>query len=111
MKEPKSSKRILLVCQSPRPKTLGAVGCLACDAAGLLEVFEKKLREEGLTEKVEVRAGGCLRFCDRGPAVSIMPDRVIYTAIDKAKAEQIVTEHLVNGNILDEMQEDQQRWF
>ena len=112
MKTAESKKTILSVCQSARPKTAGAQGCLACGSQELAEKLETLIAEAGLSETAEVRFGGCLRFCNSGPVIMILPDRVIYTKLNEAKLQRIVQEHLKEGRKVEELiEETSSGWF
>ncbi|MBD2665083.1 hypothetical protein B6N60_04695 [Richelia sinica FACHB-800] len=51
---------------------------------------------------IEVRTSGCLEVCQLGPVVFYSNDRTWYTRVNPNVAENIVNEHLVNGNKITE---------
>ncbi|HUX20972.1 MAG TPA: NuoF family protein, partial [Spirochaetia bacterium] len=93
-------------------------GCIASGAQVILEAFETSLKLHGLTaakganghhppspngtpKSVRCIATGCLGPCAKGPVVMI--DRVVYEDLRPEDAERIVTTHLIEGRIVDEL--------
>lgn len=84
------------------------VGMGTCGiAAGGQEVYDaicEELKEQGI-EDVVVAQTGCIGFCAQEPlAEVIMPGskQVLYGHIDADKARQIVTQHIVGGEVITE---------
>jgi len=63
-------------------------------------VKELKLSGEG---KVRVNTAGCLDRCDEGPVLVIYPEAVWYSYVDREDVEEIITEHLQNGRIVERL--------
>jgi (2Fe-2S) ferredoxin len=63
-------------------------------------VKELKLSGPG---KVRVNTAGCLDRCDEGPVVVVYPEAVWYTYVDREDVEEIITEHLQNGRIVERL--------
>jgi (2Fe-2S) ferredoxin len=63
-------------------------------------VKELKLSGPG---KVRVNTAGCLDRCDEGPVVVIYPESVWYTYVDRDDIDEIITEHLQNGRIVERL--------
>ena len=59
-----------------------------------------KLSGEG---KVRINTAGCLDRCDEGPVLVIYPEAVWYTYVDREDIDEIITEHLENGRIVDRL--------
>ena len=53
--------------------------------------------------KVRVNKAGCLDRCDEGPVLVVYPDNVWYTFIDKSDIDEIITEHLQHGRIVERL--------
>jgi (2Fe-2S) ferredoxin len=84
------------------------VGMGTCGiAAGAREVMAAILDELGkrnLTE-VTVTQTGCIGLCDKEPLVDVLrpgQPRVSYGRVDAERARRIVTQHVVNGQIVGE---------
>jgi (2Fe-2S) ferredoxin len=59
-----------------------------------------KLSGEG---KVRINQAGCLDRCKEGPVMVIYPEAVWYTYVDQQDIEEIITEHLQNGRIVERL--------
>lgn len=90
-------KRRVLVCQ-------GA----PCNAAGA-DLIWGHLRNQQEPHKLRVEGGGtlickstCLGPCNLAPVVQVFPEGTYYGGVTEAAIDQIVAEHLLAGNIVDE---------
>lgn len=59
-----------------------------------------KLSGEG---KVRINSAGCLDRCEKGPVLVIYPEAVWYTYIDQDDVDEIITEHLQNGRVVERL--------
>ena len=73
-------------------------GCIASGSLDILKAFEKGIKEEKLTTKVI--GTGCMGPCSKGPMVRILPDNIIYQNLSIEDVKEIVSQHLVKGNIV-----------
>ena len=72
-------------------------------AASELRLYAKDLaKEKGLAVPggVRVNTAGCLNRCSEGPVCVVYPEGVWYTYVDKEDIDDIVEQHLVNGNVV-----------
>jgi (2Fe-2S) ferredoxin len=53
--------------------------------------------------KVRVNQSGCLDRCKEGPVIVVYPDAVWYTYVDQHDIDEIITEHLQNGRIVERL--------
>ncbi|MFA6133317.1 MAG: NADH-ubiquinone oxidoreductase-F iron-sulfur binding region domain-containing protein [Phycisphaerae bacterium] len=101
--------RAKLVEQSKADKSARCVllctggGCIASGALEVGKALRERLAEAGLGEKVKVVETGCLGPCAAGPVAAIQPDNVFYQNITPADAADIVSEHIVNGRLVDRL--------
>jgi len=63
----------------------------------------KELKLSGGEGKVRVNMAGCLDRCDEGPVIVVYPEAVWYTYVDKEDVDEIITEHLQNGRIVERL--------
>ena len=65
----------------------GGTGCKASSSHLIADNLNKILKENGITDKVEVITTGCFGFCEKGPIVKIIPDNTFYTQVTPEDAE------------------------
>ncbi|MDR2017270.1 MAG: NADH-quinone oxidoreductase subunit NuoF [Syntrophobacterales bacterium] len=78
----------------------------ACVSSGCREIrdaFVIKIMEHGLQEEVKVIETGCVGSCDLGPLALIYPEGVFYQKLKPSDAEEIVTEHLLKGRLVERL--------
>lgn len=52
---------------------------------------------------VRVNTAGCLDRCDEGPVLVVYPEAVWYSYVDREDIDEIVSEHLQNGRIVERL--------
>ena len=62
----------------------------------------KKLNLNG-KGKVRINLAGCLDRCSEGPVMVVYPDNVWYTYIDKTDIDEIISEHIQNGRVVERL--------
>ncbi|WP_079434866.1 ferredoxin [Zoogloea sp. LCSB751] len=80
--------------------------CCAAQGAVELQTYAKdRIAALGLKGKGKVRINkaGCLDRCDEGPVLVVYPDNVWYTFIDKTDVDEIISEHLQHGRIVERL--------
>lgn len=91
-------KRQLLVCIGGKCTENG-------EGLALYQELKEKLKAAGLT-KGELRVirskVTCLGVCMSGPLVCVQPDGVWYYNINSEKLDQIIEQHLIQGNPVSE---------
>lgn len=75
----------------------GGTGCQSADSEKIVENLKKEVEKAGLSDEVTVAITGCFGFCEKGPIVKIQPDNTFYVQVTPEDAQEIVTEHLLNG--------------
>ena len=80
--------------------------CCACSGAQEMRDYAKarvkalKLSGAG---KVRINNAGCLDRCDEGPVMVVYPEGVWYTYIDREDIDEIISEHIENGRIVERL--------
>jgi NADH-quinone oxidoreductase subunit F len=78
----------------------------ACVSSGCREIRDaivQKVSEKGLQDEVKIIETGCIGSCDLGPLALIYPEGVLYQKLKPADAEEIVSEHLLKGRIVERL--------
>ncbi|MGH8600390.1 MAG: (2Fe-2S) ferredoxin domain-containing protein, partial [Burkholderiales bacterium] len=53
--------------------------------------------------KIRVNQSGCLDRCDEGPVMVVYPEAVWYTYVDEEDVDEIISEHLQNGRVVERL--------
>ncbi|MDD3352407.1 (2Fe-2S) ferredoxin domain-containing protein [Zoogloea sp.] len=96
-------KHHVFFCCNQRPE---GEDCCASRGSVELQTYAKdRIAALGLKGqgKVRINKAGCLDRCDDGPVLVVYPDNVWYTAIDKSDVDEIISEHLQNGRIVERL--------
>jgi len=79
--------------------------CAARGSEAMREHAKRKVKALGLAGPGEVRvnSAGCLDRCDEGPVAVVYPEAVWYTYVDESDIDEIVSEHLVHGRVVERL--------
>lgn len=93
-------KHHIFFCGNQR--TDGSPCCQDHGADALRNYAKKRVKELGLAGPggVRVNKAGCMDRCSEGPIAVVYPEEVWYTYADEEDIEEIVTEHLQNGRVV-----------
>ena len=95
-------RHIFFCCNQREP---GAQCCNNHSAQAMRDYAKSKVKELKLSGagKVRVNTAGCLDRCEEGPCVVVYPDAVWYTYVDREDIDEIITEHLQNGRVVERL--------
>ena len=95
----------LVASREPRRRVIAVCAGTGCRAQGALQVVDA-LRAEvdtrGVAGEIEIRATGCLGFCQASPLVMLQPDGIVYRHVGVDDAAEIV-EKTALGDVVDRL--------
>jgi NADH-quinone oxidoreductase subunit F len=80
--ERSESKLCITVC--------GGTGCHALASDGVGEALKAELKKQSLEAQIDLKITGCPGFCEQGPLVVILPERVLYVKVAPRDAPDII---------------------
>lgn len=81
----------------------GGTGCRANHGLEVSSMFNKLLKEKGLSDDVDVRTTGCHGFCAQGPLVVLVPKGVLYVSVKPEDVEEIITASVQSDEIIERL--------
>ncbi len=81
----------------------GGTGCTSSGSLKIQDEFVRALEANGLTEEVKIVQTGCFGLCALGPVVIIHPEGTFYSRVEPKDVEEIVTEHLLKGRVVERL--------
>lgn len=100
-------KRRIIIC--------AGTGCVANGSLKFRDALLRELARHNLNVNTDleheelrkdthyVSESGCQGFCQMGPLVRIEPDGILYTKVHADDAEEIVTETILKGNVVERL--------
>ena len=82
----------------------GGTGCTSSGSHKLMESFETNLKKYELDQEVKIVQTGCFGLCALGPVVIVYPDGTFYSRVAEGDVEEIVSEHLLKGRIVERLE-------
>ena len=89
------SRAHILVC--------AGAACVSSGCRQIRDAVVNKIVEQGLQNEIKVIETGCVGSCDLGPLALVYPEGVLYQKLKPEDAEEIVTEHLLKGRIVERL--------
>ena len=81
-------------------------GCVASGSLLVAEALHAALEKYELDRDVQVVQTGCLGPCAKGPVAVVYPDGIYYQGLKPSDAEELVTEHLLKGRVVERLKLD-----
>jgi (2Fe-2S) ferredoxin len=83
----------------------GSQCCDQCGAQTSRDYLKRRAKELDIAGQggVRVNTAGCLNRCEEGPVIVVYPEGIWYTYVDKEDLDEILTEHLVNGRVVERL--------
>ena len=81
----------------------GGTGCTSSGSRAILDKLADELKAKGLEDEVKIVQTGCFGLCALGPIMIIYPEGTFYSRVTPEDVEEIVSEHLLKGRIVDRL--------
>lgn len=78
----------------------GGTGCTSSGSQQIIDVLDEEIKKYGIQNEVNVIKTGCFGLCELGPIMIVYPEGSFYSRVDVKNIPEIVSEHLVNGNVV-----------
>ncbi|CAI2718744.1 Ferredoxin, 2Fe-2S [Nitrospina gracilis 3/211] len=95
--------RHVFICNNQRKEDDPRGCCQSRGAMDLLDHIKKRVHDSGLKGKIRINKAGCLDACQYGPSMVVYPDDVWYSPQTVEDMEEIFTEHLQNGRVVERL--------
>ncbi len=96
----KKPDKHIFVCASFRMSGDPQGVCHKKGSASLIQYLEQELSDRGLAG-ITVSSTGCLKVCDRGPAMVIYPDNIWYGKVENEAAIDEIIDAIENGSTVE----------
>ncbi len=93
----------LFICNNKRSEDDPRGSCTQAGSPELIDHIKSRVHAAGLKGKVRINKAGCLDACQHGPALVVYPEGVWYAPRTKEDMEEILTEHIQNGRIVERL--------
>jgi NADP-reducing hydrogenase subunit HndC len=75
-------------------------GCTSSGSIKIIDRLNEEINKNGLEKEARVVETGCFGLCALGPVVVVYPEGAFYSRVTPEDAEEIVTEHILKGRIV-----------
>ena len=89
-----------------RDESASRPSCRNEGAKKLKDELKDAVKHAGLKGKVRVLETSCMDQCEHAAVCVVYPDNVWYSFVKAKDAEEIVTEHLINGRPVERLLHD-----
>lgn len=88
----------------------GSQSCAQCGAQQARDYVKKRCKALGIhgPGKVRINNAGCLDRCAQGPVIVVYPQETWYTYVDNEDLDEIISEHLQQGRVVERLLLDNQ---
>ena len=81
----------------------GGTGCTSSGSEQIIQTLKEELKKNRLQNEVAVVKTGCHGLCAEGPVMIVYPEAVFYSKVRPEDVEEIVSEHLLKGRIVERL--------
>ena len=81
----------------------GGTACHATHSRDVKQALIQEIEGHGIAERCKLIETGCNGFCAQGPVMTVYPDGVFYVKLTPENIKDIVSQHLIDGNPVEEL--------
>ena len=81
----------------------GGTACHATHSRDVKQALIQEIEDHGIFERCKIIETGCNGFCAQGPVMTVYPDGVFYVKLTPENIKDIVSQHLIGGNPVEEL--------
>ena len=81
----------------------GGTGCTSSGSQQIIQTLKEESKKNRLQNEVAVVKTGCHGLCAEGPVMIVYPEAVFYSKVRPEDVEEIVSEHLLKGRIVERL--------
>ena len=78
-------------------------GCLASGSDKVIEALREQIDAQGLQERANVIAVGCMGLCVEGPVMLMLDDMTFYQRVSPDDAAEIISQHILGGQVIERL--------
>jgi (2Fe-2S) ferredoxin len=99
-------RRHFFVCTNHRPPGSPKSSCGHNGSEDVLFALREEREKRGLSADIFITGSGCLGPCPmQGASVVVYPEGVWYTGVTVAEVQQIVEQHMIDGEPVDHLRD------
>ena len=85
-------RKTVLIC--------GGTGCTSSSSMKVRDALIAELEANNIADEIKVVTTGCFGLCALGPIMIVYPEGTFYSMVTPNEIPEIVSEHLVKGNVV-----------
>jgi NADH:ubiquinone oxidoreductase subunit F (NADH-binding)/(2Fe-2S) ferredoxin/Pyruvate/2-oxoacid:ferredoxin oxidoreductase delta subunit len=87
----------------PRITVCAGTGCCASGALDVRAALQAEVEKNNIQAEVDLKITGCRGFCEQGPLVVILPEKIFYTKVKPKDAQEIVNKTIQEGQVIERL--------
>ena len=100
----------VLVCTQSRPEDHPKGCCNAVGGADIANEFAKEFEERNLWGRFKLNTTSCLGACEHSPSALIYPEGVMYCGLKITDVVNIIEQHLLGDQPIEELKVPAEIW-
>ncbi|MBN2035614.1 MAG: NADH-quinone oxidoreductase subunit NuoF [Chitinispirillaceae bacterium] len=90
-----SIKKTITVC--------AGTGCAAYGSNDVANAFDEEIKRRELYPAVQLKRSGCHGFCERGPIVMILPEKICYLDVKAEDVPEIIEKTIMRNGLVERL--------